>query len=101
MSTAVGAATSSPKAKRSRDRDQTKQELQYAILRVKNKGLKLSISAVAREAGVVPGLIHNTYPDIAEAIRAKIGRTTRQQRDVTAAELAKARETIKDLRGCH
>lgn len=99
MNTAVGAATSLPKAKRPKDRDLTKQELQYAILRIKNKGIKLTISEVAREAGVVPSLIHNTYPDIAEAIRAQIGKSTRKQRDATLAELAKARQVNKDLRG--
>ena len=35
---------------------------------------KISISAVARKAGVTPALIHNTYPDVAERIRAVSGR---------------------------
>ena len=35
---------------------------------------KISISAVARKAGVTPALIHNTYPDVAERIRAISGR---------------------------
>ncbi len=53
---------------RPRNRERTREELQLAILRIRDKGLKLSISAVASEAGVTAGLIHNTYPDIAEKI---------------------------------
>jgi len=81
-----------------RNREKTKGELQLAVLRVKNKGLKLSIAAVAAEAGVSPSLIHNTYPDLAEDIRAQIGRSTRKQRDAKAAELAEARAALKDAR---
>ncbi|MFP3528835.1 TetR family transcriptional regulator [Burkholderia sp. SIMBA_043] len=76
----------------------TREELQLAMLRIKNKGLRLSISAVATEAGVSAGLIHNTYPDIAEEIRAQVGRGTRQQRDAKAAEVKVAREQLKTLR---
>jgi AcrR family transcriptional regulator len=83
---------------RRRSREKTREELQLAMLRVKNKGLKLSISAVAAEAGVSAGLIHNTYPDIAEEIREKIGRATRQQRDAKAADLKEARAKLKALR---
>lgn len=85
-------------AARRRSRAKTREELQLAILRVKNKGLKLSISAVAAEAGVSAGLIHNTYPDIAEEIREKIGRATRQQRDAKAADLKEASAKLKALR---
>ncbi|AOK02893.1 TetR family transcriptional regulator [Burkholderia vietnamiensis] len=72
--------------------------MQRAILRVKNKGLKLSISAVAVEAGVSAGLVHNTYPDIAEEIRAQVGRDTRRQRDAKAVEVKKVRKQLKTLR---
>lgn len=83
---------------RRRSREKTCEELQLAMLRVKNKGLKLSISAVAAEAGVSAGLIHNTYPDIAEEIRAQMGRATRQQRDAKAAELTAVKAQMKTLR---
>jgi AcrR family transcriptional regulator len=85
-------------AGRRRSREKTREELQLAMLRIKNKGLKLSISAVAAEAGVSAGLIHNTYPDIAEEIREKIGRATRQQRDAKAADLKEARVKLRALR---
>ena len=90
--------TQTSKKNRQRSRDRTKVELQFAMLRVKNMGKKLTISAVASEAGVTPGLIHNTYPDIAEAVRAQVGKSTRRQRDEKIAELSKARERIKELR---
>lgn len=83
---------------RQRNREKTREELQFAMLRVKNKGKKLSISSVAVEAGVTPALIHNTYPDLAEAIRAEVGRSTRQQRDEKVEELAKAKARIRELR---
>ena len=85
-------------APRPRSREKTRVELQLAILRVKNKGLRLSISAVAAEAGVSAGLIHNTYPDIAEEIRALMGRKIRQQRDDMAKELAEAKQRMRELR---
>lgn len=101
MSTRAGttpAEAQAGSAPRCRSRGKTREELQLAMLRVKNKGLKLSISAVATEAGVSAGLIHNTYPDIAEEIRAQVGRGTRQQRDAKAAEVKEVREQLKTLR---
>ncbi|MFL9860067.1 TetR family transcriptional regulator [Paraburkholderia madseniana] len=101
MSTRAGttpAEAQAGSAPRRRSRGKTREELQLAMLRVKNKGLKLSISAVATEAGVSAGLIHNTYPDIAEEIRAQVGRGTRQQRDAKAAEVKEVREQLKTLR---
>lgn len=100
MSTRAGttpAEAQTGAAPRRRSRAKTRGELQLAMLRVKNKGLKLSISAVATEAGVSAGLVHNTYPDIAEEIRAQVGRGTRQQRDAKAAEVKKVREQLKIL----
>lgn len=84
--------------RRRRDRIKTLEELAFAELRVKNKGIKLSISAVALEAGVTPALIHNTYPDVAEAIRAQIGKSARQANESKSAELIKAKERISELR---
>ncbi|SIT50333.1 TetR family transcriptional regulator-like protein [Paraburkholderia piptadeniae] len=83
---------------RPRNRAATQQQLYLAISRVKQKGLGLSITAVAAEAGVSASLIHNTYPDIAEEIRARIGRAMREQRDAKAAELDKARADLRELR---
>ncbi|MBB1598456.1 hypothetical protein A9977_00210 [Variovorax sp. UMC13] len=68
------------------------------MLRLQNLGLKISISAVAREVGVAAPLIHNTYPDIAEAIRRIVGRGTREQRDEKRSALVAERVANKALR---
>jgi len=44
-----------------------------ALQKLQLEQRKISISAVAREAGVTPALIHNTYPDVADRIRALTG----------------------------
>ena len=61
-----------------RNREKNRAELQLAMLRVMNKGEKLTICAVAREAGVTPGLMHNVFPDIVDDIRSEVYKTTRQ-----------------------
>lgn len=95
-----GATPHSPPPARAgtRNREKTKDKLQCAILRIKNKGLRLSIKAVAEEAGVDPSLIHNTYPDIAEVIRASLGRASRQQRDDKHQELVEVKNRNRELR---
>ncbi len=80
-----------------RNREKTKNELQLAILRVKNKARRLSIKAVAEEAGVDPSLIHNTYPDIAEQIRAAVGKGVRKQRDDKHQDLREAQKQNREL----
>lgn len=100
LSTKRSAGSSDPRPStvaRPRNRSKTAEELQYAVLRVKNKGLKMSIRAVALEAGVDPSLIHNTYPDIAEEIRAIVGRSTRKQRDEVRADLATMRRQLREV----
>lgn len=92
------ASSRSQQQSRTRNRDKTREALQYAILRVRNSGRRISISAVAAEAGVSPGLVHNTYPDVAEEIRAMMGRSTRQQRDAKGAELTAAKSRMRELR---
>lgn len=59
---------------------------------------RVSISAVAREAGVSPALVHNRYPDLAERIRAHTGRRAPQQRTDQQAELQALREVARELR---
>ncbi|SPO54158.1 Transcriptional regulator, tetR family [Pseudomonas sp. JV551A1] len=53
---------------------------------------KVSIAAVAREAGVSTALIHNHYPQIAEAIRDAQGRSSRATRDAKQNELTAERK---------
>lgn len=61
-----------------------RRELEIAISRIlRGRGTdgdaKISITSVAREAGVSPSLIHNHYPDIAERIREAQGRSRSAQ----------------------
>lgn len=89
--------------------DKREKEFRVAILRiqrgraVRTQSKKLSISAVAEEVGVSASLIHNHYPEIAEAIRAEQGRDSRAQRDAKQTELqaerAKARALRKEIAG--
>lgn len=100
MNGRIGSKATPPRpesAPRRRSREKTGENLLLAILRVEKKGVKLSISAVAHEAGVSASLVHNTYPEIAERIRAQIGRATRQQRDAKATETAAARVQLRAL----
>lgn len=86
--------------------NQTVKELTSAIyriqkgrpVRVAKEGLRLSISSVAREAGLTPAAIHNRYPQVAEKIRALLNKDSRVQRDNARAKLAKARQINDDLR---
>lgn len=66
---------------------------------------KVTIAAIAREAGVSTALIHNHYPRIAEAIREAQGRSSRAMRDVKQQDLiaermksAAYRQEIEKLR---
>lgn len=81
--------------KRSR---KTREELRRAILRIEHQrpkrvdkeACRLNISTVAREAGLTPASIHNSYPEIAEIIRAKI-------RAVNGGRRPKAELKLKQL----
>ncbi|MBI6565660.1 MULTISPECIES: TetR family transcriptional regulator [Pseudomonas] len=59
---------------------------------------KLSITSVARAAGVTPGLIHNTYPGVAERIRNLVGKSVRAQRDSKHLALMSEKEKNRALR---
>ncbi|PYC12519.1 TetR family transcriptional regulator [Pseudomonas jessenii] len=83
--------------------DVRKKELQLALHRIlqgraKSEETKISIAAVAREAGVSAALIYNHYPDIAEAIRNAQGRSSRNQRDVKQRDLLHEQEKTRKLR---
>ncbi|MFG0916463.1 TetR family transcriptional regulator [Pseudomonas sp. CJQ_11] len=73
--------------------------------RSKTGETKLSFSAVAREIGVSPALIHNHYPKAAEHIRQRLSKSSRVQRNLKQDQLKEARkknvsyrEEIKQLR---
>lgn len=77
--------------------DIREKELRLALYRIQ-KGrsrtgeIKITISAVAREAGVSTALIHNHYPSIAEAIREAQGRSSRAMRHVKHQNLIAERK---------
>ncbi|MCF5715228.1 TetR family transcriptional regulator [Pseudomonas tremae] len=83
--------------------DGRKKDLELALLRIQRGRsrlgeTKVTIAAVAREAGVSTALIHNHYPSIAEAIRDAQGRSSRAQRDVKHQDLVAEREKNMLLR---
>lgn len=83
--------------------DAREKDLLLALARIQRKRshtgeTKVSIAAVAREAGVSTALIHNHYPKIAEAIRTVQGRDSRSQRDVKHQELIVQRKRNRELR---
>lgn len=83
--------------------DIREKELRLAIYRIQrgrahSKATELSISSVAREAGVSPALVHNHYPQIAELIRIKQGAATADRLEAKASELKAEREKNAELR---
>ncbi|MNB91404.1 hypothetical protein D3C76_643630 [compost metagenome] len=83
--------------------DARERDLQLALARIQRGRAhsgesKVTIAAVAREAGVSTALIHNHYPQVAEAIREVQGRSSRAQRDVKQQDLLAEREKNRMLR---
>jgi AcrR family transcriptional regulator len=83
--------------------DARQRDLQLALARIQrgrahSGETKVTIAAVAREAGVSTALIHNHYPAVAEAIREAQGRSSRAQRDVKHQDLLAERERNRTLR---
>lgn len=83
---------------RQRDREKTLFQMRLAMNRLQKREVKVTIAAVAKEAGVTPALIHNRYPDFAEEVRKVVGKTTRAQRDQKHDLLIAEREKNKLLR---
>lgn len=83
---------------RQRDREKTLFQMRLAMNRLQKRDAKVSIAAVAKEAGVTPALIHNRYPDFAEEVRKVVGKTTRAQRDQKHELLIAEREKNQQLR---
>jgi AcrR family transcriptional regulator len=79
-------------------RQRTAEAIQRAIAQLQGSQSKVSISAVAKVAGVSPALLHNTYPDLAEQIRGIGGKTTRAQRDAKQEALVREKAINRGLR---
>ena len=83
--------------------DVREKEIRLAIFRIERgrshtAAKRLTISAVAREAGVSSSLLHNHYPVIAEEIRVKQGASSRQKLDAKQDDLSVERVKTKALR---
>jgi AcrR family transcriptional regulator len=83
----------------------TQKRLQLALVRLKrgrpkvvSKKRKLSISAVAEEAGVSDSTIHNRYPEIAAEVRQIAGRLYKMQRDEKSEKLKSVKDKNRELR---
>ncbi|WP_408733477.1 TetR family transcriptional regulator [Pseudomonas sp. LS1212] len=60
--------------------------------------LTLVFSSIATQTPVTPGLIHNTYPAVAEKIRNLMGKSVRAQRDSKHQALMSEKEKSRALR---
>ncbi|WP_426151253.1 hypothetical protein [Pseudomonas sp. DC3000-4b1] len=85
--------------------DQTRRAIELAISRITRgrpktvqASRKLSIASVAEEAGISNATIHNRYPDLAELIRQKTNKESREKLAQKAKDLRGADRTIKELR---
>lgn len=83
---------------KTKSRRRTSNRIQGAIDQLQKDKSKVTISAVAKVANISSALIHNTYPDFAEKIRAISGKSTRTQRDDKHTALMKEREKNRALR---
>ncbi|NEV65122.1 TetR family transcriptional regulator [Thiorhodococcus minor] len=84
--------------------EHTRESLLQALYRLERgrgrivKDGKLSIAAVAREAGVSSALIHNRYPDVADQINVAKNKGYRVQRDAKVNELKRQKDMNRELR---
>lgn len=85
--------------------DQTRRAIELAISRITKgrpktvqPGRKLSIASVAEEAGISNATIHNRYPDMAELIRQKTNKESKEKLAQKAKALQGADQMVKDLR---
>ncbi len=83
---------------RRRNRAKTQEALELALHRLQKQGAKVSIRAVAVEAGVTPALIGNKYLDFAEKLRGITGKELRRVRDEKHQLLQQERDKVRELR---
>lgn len=90
---------SSPKEKA------THKKVRLAIIRIEkdrptiiDANRKMSVAAVAEEAGVSRALIHRDCPDLLERIKGGVNKGVRQQRDAKQTELSEYKARNRELR---
>ena len=84
---------------------ETHKRIRLAIVRLEKgqpkvveKGRKVSVAAVAEEAGVSRALIHKDYPDLMERIRGNANKAIHRQRDEKHEKLKEERFKNRQLR---
>ena len=82
--------------------EERERELRLALSRIqrgrsRTNTKRLSIAAVAREAGVTAALIHNHYPGLAADIREAMGRGERASRAAKNQEIGALRARAREL----
>jgi AcrR family transcriptional regulator len=96
---------------RTEQKSPTRRRLELALRRLQLGKMqsgtsdRISIAAVAREAGVSNATIHNRYPDIAERVRTLHVKTSKRKTkplpdstDVLQRKLKEARQAIEELK---
>ena len=83
----------------------THKAVRLAIIRIEkgrptivSEQRKMSVAAVAEEAGVSRALIHRDCPDLLERIKGGVNKGVRQQRDAKHTELNEYKERNRELR---
>ncbi|WP_422767919.1 TetR family transcriptional regulator [Photobacterium leiognathi subsp. mandapamensis] len=83
----------------------THKAVRLAIIRIEkgrptivSEQRKMSVAAVAEEAGVSRALIHRDCPDLLERIKGGVNKGIRQQRDAKQNELKEYKERNRELR---
>ncbi|RAS56978.1 hypothetical protein DET48_1416 [Vibrio diazotrophicus] len=83
----------------------THKAVRLAIIRIEkgrpkvvSEKRKMSVAAVAEEAGVSRALIHRDCPDLLERIKGGVNKGVRQQRDAKQTELNEYKERNRELR---
>lgn len=79
-------------------REETEARLRGILAHAISAGEKVSITAVARAAGVTPSLVHTKYPAVAAAIRAHMGVTKRDEVESLRSRLLDHDEANRQLR---
>jgi len=83
---------------RVRNRQHTEAALYVVFEHMQSLGETLSISGLAKRAGVSAALIHNRYPDLAEKVRAATGKDARSQRNAKEKLLAQEKAKNQAIR---
>lgn len=75
--------------------------IRRGVTKVVPPGQRMSIAAVAREAGVSNATIHNRHPDIADMVRQLIGEVEPAKMDIERNRLKECQMKLAELRKEH